>query len=340
MASSGTFTFRTNRDEVIKGALRLVGGYDPENSSGPTATQISLAAEALNLLVKSWEAIGLHLWERKYGVIFPQPDQTAYLLGTPGPGGDHAVLSNPIGNGFVSTTLASAASSGASSIVVTSLTGSAITSAGLTQTSITNAYNIGIELDSGTVQWTTVNGAVSTTTITLAAVLTGAAASGNRVYCYQTKMIRPLRILDAFVRRYPGETDSPVRIISKDEYNRYGNKVGNGTGSQAPNQLYYDPRVNAGHLYPYPTFGDADSVLIVEIASPIEDFSSSSDDFDLPQEWGAALKFNLALHLGLEYEVPEEKFKQIATLAATTFNMVKDFDQESPTSVYFGISPR
>ena len=88
MATSGVVTYRTTRDQIIKGALRVLNAYDPENSAGPTTNQVTNAAEALNLLVKKWEAVGLELWERKWGVVFPRINQGVYVLGSPGPAGD------------------------------------------------------------------------------------------------------------------------------------------------------------------------------------------------------------------------------------------------------------
>ena len=83
MTTSNVQTYRTTRDQIIKGALRLVNAYDPENTAGPTPAQISNAAEALNLMVKTWEAHGLQLWERKWGVVFPRLNQGVYALGNP-----------------------------------------------------------------------------------------------------------------------------------------------------------------------------------------------------------------------------------------------------------------
>lgn len=253
------------------------------------------------------------------------------MLGSPGPAGDHACLSTPLGSGYVQTTLSADAASGASSISVTSTTG--LSTTGISATSITNAYNIGIQLDDGSVQWTTVNGAPSGTTVTLAATLTGAASSGNFVFCYQTKLIRPLRVLDAFTHTITGSgdyptvdgTQTPVRIISRDEYNRFGNKSSQGV----PTQLYHDPQSNTGYIYIYPTFQNAGQLLFIEFTKPMDDFTNSTDDYDMPQEWGEALKYNLALRLAPEYEVPEEKFKQIKELAKAFFDMIDDYDQEA-----------
>jgi hypothetical protein len=333
MATSGTVTHRTNRDEISKGALRLCSAYDPENSAGPTSTQLTLAAEALNLMVKAWAAHGLHLWERKYGVIFPST-QTLFVLGSPGPGGDHACLSTPLGSGFMETTLSAAAASAATTISVTSTSGG-LGTVGSPAFSITDTYTIGVELDSGSIQWNTVSGAPSGTTVTLGSALTGAAASGNRVFCYQTKLTRPLRILDGFVRNLSSDTDSRVNLISREEYGTYGAKTPTTTGT--PYCMTYEPRANTGHLYIYPAFVDKDQLLFIEFQSHIEDFSSSTDDYDLPQEWGECLKFNLAYRLALEYEVPEEKFRAIERMAINFLDLVKGYDQEN-SSVFFGVS--
>lgn len=323
MTSSGTVTFRSTRDGLINAALRLCSAVDPENTAGATPTQITNGAEALNMLVKQWEANGLQLWERKYGVIFPQKSQTVFVLGSPGPAGDHACLATPVGvGGFVQTTLASAAASGASTISVT--TTSSSFSAGVSVVTMASTYNIGIALDGGVVQWTTVSGAPSGTTVTLAATLTGAAASGNTVYCYQTKLVRPLRIMDAWIRQVGGN-DTPVTLLAREQYNRFGAK----TSASYPTQVYYDPQVNSGNLYIYPEFSGGDTQLYIEFQKPIEDFAASGDDFDFPQEWGNALKYNLALMIAPEYDVPDSKFKQIQHLATTSFDLLDGYDQET-----------
>jgi len=324
MSTSGTVTYRGDRDTIIKGALRLCSAYDPENSAGPSTNQITFGAEALNMLVKAWEANGLQLWERKWGVVFPRVDQGVYVLGSPGAAGDHACLANPLGYGnFVSTTLSAAAASGASTVTLTAITSESST--GISVFTAATTHNIGIELDTGDLQWTTINGALSTNTATLTATLTGAAAAGNRVFVYATKMVRPLRILDGYVRQLSSNSDIPINVIPRENYNRFGIKTSTGT----PVQLYYDPQRSAGYIYIYPVFSNVDQLLYIEFQSPIEDFSASTDEFDLPQEWGEALKFNLALSLAPEYEVTDTKFKQIAALATASFDLVNGYDQEN-----------
>jgi len=101
----------------------------------------------------------------------------------------------------------------------------------------------------------------------------------------------------------------------------------------APVQLYYDPQRSSGYVYIYPVFSNVDQLLFIEFQAPIEDFAATGDEFDLPQEWGEALKFNLALSMAPEYEVTDTKFKQIAALAGASLDLVHDYDQES-TSMF------
>lgn len=74
-----TYDFKLNRDEVIKGALRTLGVISQGQT--PDATQTSDCAEALNILVKAWEAEGLPIWSIKT-TSFPLTDTTTYAIGT------------------------------------------------------------------------------------------------------------------------------------------------------------------------------------------------------------------------------------------------------------------
>lgn len=328
MAITGTYTYRTTRDQIINSALRLCGAVDPENASGATATQLSNGSEALNLMLKAWEADGLHLWLRRYAVVFPVPSQTVFTFGSPGPAGDHACLSTPLGSGYIQTTLSATAAGAATSITLGTIT-SALNSTGNPGTTIANAFNIGIQLDAGTVQWTTVSGAPTGTTVTLAAGLTSQATAGNYVFAYQTKLIKPMRVLDGMLRSLSGGNDIPCMVISREMYNRFGVK----TSSGSPIQLYYDVQENSGNLYVYPTFLNASMLLQLEIESPVSDITASTDDYDLPQEWGEAIKYNLAIRIAPEYEVPSDKFQQLSALATVSLENARDWDQESPASV-------
>ena len=322
MSTSGVVTFRSTRDQIIEDAVTKLGGADPENTAVLTTAQTTKAARNLNMLVKHYQTKGLHLFKRRFGVIFPQDNQGVFVLGSPGPAGDHASLTTPLGvGGFVQTTLSAAAASGASTVTLTTL--SSPSSAGVAAVTIVTTWNIGVELDGGTVQWTTVNGAPSGTTCTLTATLTGAAASGNTVYAYATKLIRPLRILDAWIGD-DRENASQLNLVTRDYFNRLGDRSAQGT----PSTIYYDPQTNAGHVYVYPKFDSVDSQIYIEFESPIEDFTATGEDFDMTQEWNLTLVFNLALILAPDYTCPMTTFKQIQYLADLYERQVTGWDQE------------
>ena len=326
MATSGTQLFKVNRDQLILSALRLCGAVDPEAAAVVSTTQTDNAAQALNMMVKSWEAKGLQLWEKRYAVLFPQLNQSQYVLGSPGPSGDHACLSTPLGTGFVQTTVVS--QTGLTLVVDTTST---VATAGIPAITIASTWNIGIQQTDGSLFWTTVNGAPVGNTITLTATSGTNATAGSYVYAYQTKLFRPLRITDGFVRQAASTNDVPITIISRENYNRFGNKTSTGT----PIQAMYDPQLTTGYLYLYPAPSTVAQLIYLEIQKPIDDFSTSTDDYDLPQEWVEALKFNLALRLAPEYRVPRETYAQIKELAVSTYALIDSWDQEQ-ASVSFG----
>ncbi len=278
-------------------------------------------------MVKAWEAHSLQLWERKYGVVFPQKNQGLYVLGNPGPGGDHSVLTDNLNLGdFIQTTLSVAAVASATSVTLTSITN--VGTVGNPAITLASTWFIGIELDTGFLFWTTVNGAPAGNVVTLASALPSSASAGLTVYSYQTKLMRPLRILDAFYRQQGGN-DVPIRLISREEYNRFGVKTSQGT----PIQLFYDPQISTGlvEMYPQPT--DVKGQIFIEFQKPIEDFTTSTDDFDLPQEWGEALVWNLSLRLSIPYRPPQEIYNRIIQMAASSLDLVKGWDQEN-TSMF------
>lgn len=325
MATSGTVTFKVNRDQLITQALIECGVIDPENTTTPTATAISNAAIALNMMVKAWEAIGLQLWEKRYVSIFLNLNQGVYVFGNPGPSGDHACISTPWGTGFVQTT----GSGSGTSITVT--TTSTTATPGIPAITIATGWNIGIQQTNGSFFWTTVNGAPAGNVITLTAAPTIGNATNAIVYAYQTKLWRFLRVTDGFVHQTNG-SDVPLRVISREEWNRFGYKSSSGSSIQ----VTYDPQLTNGILEVYPVPSSQSGIMYLEVQKPIDDFASSTDDYDLPQEWAEALKFNLALRLCSGYGVPQQKRKEIKENADLSYGLVNAFDQEA-ASIY--ISP-
>ena len=268
MATSGSVDFSVTRDEIINEAAELVGVKDFEESL--TAAQVTSCSRTLNMMIKNWQAKGLMMWKTKNLYVFMSAGKTYYDLG---PSGDHATLS------YTKTEIATAASSGDLSIDVDSVTG------------ITDTYNIGIELNDGTLQWTTVNGAPVGTAVTITAALTDDVAVDNNVFVYQTKAQRPLFITDARLYRDAGQSELPVKIDSRNQYNSLSLKTTTG----AMNQCFYDPQTTNGKLWVYPTADSVKDYLRLTARMPVEDFDASGNNPDFPQEWFLALSRSLAI---------------------------------------------
>jgi hypothetical protein len=312
MTTSGTATFSYNRDQIIKMAYRKLGVINA--SETPGAQMIQDASDALNLWVKALNATGLHIWTETEATVFLQPGQNSYTLGTGST--DHATES------YTATTLSAAAASSASSITVTSTTGFATT------------YKVGVVLDSGSIFWTTQNGAVSGSSIPLTASLTGAASSGNAVYVYQTDILRPLRVVSTRRYNFSSAIDTQMIPMSRIDYRNQPNKTATGV----PTQTFYDPRGGAntqGIIYAWPTPADATNAIKMTWWRPVQDFTASANTPDLPQEWGLALIWNLAKEMGPEFDVTPNRWAMIKEMAAGHLDNVAGWDRE-PESYLFG----
>ena len=176
MSTSGVYTLSATRDDLITFALKKIGVI-PEDGTPSTAQQTTAALE-LNYLYAMWQADGLQLRARRQAVLFPGSSKSRYQLG---PSGDHCADAL----NYANTTLSAAGAASDTTITVTSISG------------ISDADAIGIILDDGTIQWTTVNGAPSGSTVTLTTALTGAASSGNRVYAFEGLEITLVRTASA-----------------------------------------------------------------------------------------------------------------------------------------------
>ena len=63
MATSGSFDFVVNRDDLIEEALQQCGKLGDHES--PTSDQLTSCSRTLNMLIKAWNAEGLKLWANK-----------------------------------------------------------------------------------------------------------------------------------------------------------------------------------------------------------------------------------------------------------------------------------
>jgi hypothetical protein len=82
MSRSGSYDFTLTRDELIKASFRLIGvGHRGESVP---ADEINDASEALNIMIKAWQADGLQLWKREDASITLSDGVSTYTLGPTG----------------------------------------------------------------------------------------------------------------------------------------------------------------------------------------------------------------------------------------------------------------
>lgn len=77
-----TTTFSVTRDQVIQGALRILGVVI--EGQVPTTEQYTTGTEALNYLLKSWNRQGLNLWTMRMASIPLVSGTASYTLGSTG----------------------------------------------------------------------------------------------------------------------------------------------------------------------------------------------------------------------------------------------------------------
>ena len=311
MATSGTTSLSATRNTIIRGAFRLLGFK--KNGGVRPAQEVLDAEQSLNTMLKSWQAMDIGLWlNREYTLYTDKSTSTSYSIG---PSGDEATLSPQ------ETAIATAASSGATTIVVDS------------GTNIADDDNIGIVLDDGTLQWTTVSSGGTTTSIVIAAALTDDAAVDNPVYNYTTIAPRPLEIIEARLNNADGN-DIIINIVSRNEYMDMTDK--SSTGS--PNQIYYDPQLTDGVMNVWPISDNVQQQIKFTGKVPIEIFSAHGNSPELPDEWMSALTYNLADWLIPEYpgRISPIDASRITKRAKGYLDTVSSFDGNSSS---FFISP-
>ena len=278
----------------------------------PSSDQYTEGSLWLNGIVKSWNAsLGMPLWSITEGVIFPINDSNSTFLGA---SGGHA--SNY--QNYVHTTLSADSAISDTTIDVTSASG------------ISDTYNIGIELDSGNMHWTTVSGAPSGTTVTLASGVATAATSGNHVYCYSTKIDRPLRILQATVYSYVSDTYIPCEIITPTEFfnltylatESYPTQVAYEIGHNVSNSI------NMGKFRYWPRFSDGTKIITIRYHRVLHDFDATGDTPDFPQEFYLPLIAELSCYIGFQYGLPTEKLAFLRREADRLLEKVSQNDYE------------
>lgn len=304
MPTSGSYDYSRTAGQIINAALRKLG--ISSEGEDPSAKQLTDAMEDLNLLVKSWPANGIDLWRYEELTVFTEADKLIYSIGATG---DKASF-----NAF-KTEIATAASSTDLTITVDS------------DDNITNGDVIGIELDDGTLQWTTVNGVPAADVVTITDALTDDVAVDNHVYNYTSIAQRPLRIYDGRVK-LGSDSEIPLRQLSRSDYKDLPSKESTGT----PTQYFYNPLLTNGKLTVWPVSDSVQHRLLFSAQRQLQDLDATTDNLDFPQEWLKAIIWNLAVDMAPDYNIPTidpATYDRLEARAQKYLDDVEDFDIEN-----------
>lgn len=270
MATSGIVSFSQNTRSVILDAMYNINALAPGESL--ETDDYELARRTLNRMIKNWQSAGIYIHTYTEAYLFMQPGTAAYTVGASGTAHftDDAVLS--------------------------SLTASAATSAttlSLSSTGMTVGDNIGIELDNGTRQWTTIATIPGSTSVTIASGLTSAAASGNTVYTYTSKSTWPLHIDSVRLVDVASDIERALMPLSRGEYFDLHDKE----MLNIPSSYFYSLGNKTGTFYIWPVQPDVKDYLRITYQRVLHDLVDATDDIDLPAEWLEPIILNLAVRL-------------------------------------------
>jgi hypothetical protein len=302
MATSGSIDFTFTAGQIIEKAFSKIGVKSAEQALQPAELQDGL--DALNLMLKSMQSQGLHLWTREEGVLFLDAGKTDYLVG---PSGDEATTLDD----FIGTTTTTALAALDVIVPVASTTG------------MTTGDTAGMQLDDGTRQWTTIT-VDSATQVTLAVGVTSAASSGNTLFTYTNIIERPLRITSFRRKTFNADNEIPVNQWSRDEYFNQTNKTSQGTVVNA----YYSPLLTNGRVYVWQTADSVNDFVRLSFQRQIEDVDSQANNLDIPTEWLETVIYGVAARLVDDYNVTPEKGNIVTAKAGALMETSLGWDQE------------
>ncbi len=161
------------------------------------------------------------------------------------------------------------------------------------------------------------------------------AESGADVTAY-----RPVRIASAYLR----DSSTPPNDVSMEPLSRQQfEMLTPKTTPGVPTQFYYDQQLTAGVAYFWPIVS-ASSVYTARllVQRPIQDIAAgatSTQNFDLPQEWFLPLRWILADEVSPEYEVDLATINMISKRAGYWRDQMANFSREEG-SVFFQPDPQ
>jgi len=289
VATSGSWNFSATAGDVIRSAYEDLGVVPP---GGAISSALStMALQRLNFLAKQWQgnsdlAPGLKVWTRQRIALFLEYGQQEYLVG---PASTDSRCATTWGH----TTLDADEAGSQTTISVAATTDSTTNP----RSSVTMTANdiIGIQLNDGTMHWSTVSSIVAGDTVDIGSGLASAASSGNHVYWFTSRAQRFPMLESVLLRDASNNTDQPLDVLRTTE--EYDQGIPDKYSDGNPTCVFVEPlRLNTRILLDTQP-NDLSYFLLMTVLYPAEDYDATTDDIAFPQEWYAALSWELAFRM-------------------------------------------
>lgn len=307
MAISGSYNFSVTRNEIVAGALRILGVIGEGDT--PSADQYTTGSEALNMMVKAWQAEGLPIWVIKQCWVEVAQGKQKYSI----------VNINSDGE---------AVSSGAANMFPLKVyqgwwrSRTAVTSGWVANTSKSLNNTVYPTTENGFYYNCTTAGTTHATTEPTWPTIVGTTVTDGTVVWTAVAW---------------DQIDIPAVQLSEQEYSFLGNKSSSGS----PIQFFYKKLRTSGELSLFPVPGSADTGkrFYFLAQTPFADFDASTDDADFPQEYFRALKFGLASELSFDYGYPDRSRESLERRSEAYKDEAFAFTQEEE-SITFQVDKR
>jgi len=311
MATSGVTSFTITATQIVNYAVKMLGKL----ADGDTLTtnEYTDVLFFLNTMIKMWIARndyspGIKMWTRQRGYQFLANNTGIYSLGSIGGSGVSYWTNN----------FSTALSGGSNNTNATTIHVSSTTAAnnnmqpniGSQTSAVSIGQHVGIQLDNGSIFWTTVSTVPTGTTITIPTGIPSTCNNTTNIIYFFTTIATPPQVIENVVLRDSQGNDTPVQMLTLDEYMNLPSK-------QAPNYVgdpiavYYEPQLvgNSGQGYGllYTDVAgaqDTSKYLCLSYISEIQDFVNTTDEMYFPKEWGMALIYNLAKIIAPMFNAP------------------------------------
>ena len=283
MTTSASWNFSMTAAQVIQSAFEDLGVVV---AGGTVQTADStMALQRLNMIVKQLQSDsdftpGLKVWTRQRITLFQALGQQTYLIG---PASTDSRASTQVGR----TTVSSAANAAATVISITANTDNT-SYPGITIT-MTSGDFVGIQLNDGTIQWTTISGTPGIT-MTVNNALTAASSVGKFVWWFTSRAQR-FPFIEFAALRDSNFNDTPLDIYT--QVQQYEATVAKFADAD-PTVILVEPlRLNTRiTLNSQPV--NIEKQIFMTVLYPAEDYTSSANDIAFPQEYYRMLSWELA----------------------------------------------